>query len=252
MMTKKFILSLVFLVCTSVLSVNGESVVPLLKVGDIAPTFMLPSIDNKRISLRDYCGQLRQSWKNAKQHIVIVSFMASYCVPCRREIPLLEAFAKEAGDDVMIMYISIDTLDRAALMPFVKKMNMQQTVLLDRYGSIMKKYGVQKLPSLFILNREGALCYQNLDGLPESIDLIELLKREVAVIRKTAIINEGAVPPPSNAPLTMHVKLNVMSSLFAGKSISDICSEVGVTADEIGIIKIEIDSAMRAKWGFKD
>jgi thiol-disulfide isomerase/thioredoxin len=252
MMVKTFVLYVALLLGVIAPSVNGESVVPLIKIGDIAPTFMLPSMDDKRISLRDYCGQLRQSWKNAKQHIVIVSFMASYCVPCRREIPLLEAFAKDAGDDVKVIYISVDTLDRSALMPFVKKMNIQQTVLLDRYGSIMKKYGVQKLPSLFILNHDGALCYQNLDGLPESVDLIDLLKKEVAAIRKAATVSEGTVPPPSKAPLTMHVKLNVMSSLFAGKSISDICNEVGVTADEIAVIKNEIDSVMRSKWGFKD
>ncbi|MBL8029400.1 MAG: TlpA family protein disulfide reductase, partial [Fibrobacteres bacterium] len=154
MATRFLLKTLLSLALTATPSLS-ENLVPLLKVGDVAPTFMLPSVDDKRISLRDYCGQLRQSWKNGKQHIVIVSFMASYCVPCRREIPLLEAFAKEAGDDVKVIYISVDTLDRTALAPFVKSMNIQQPVLLDRYGSIMKKYGVQKLPSLFILNREG-------------------------------------------------------------------------------------------------
>ncbi|MBL8025804.1 MAG: hypothetical protein JNL74_05305, partial [Fibrobacteres bacterium] len=102
------------------------------------------------------------------------------------------------------------------------------------------------------LNREGVLCYQNLDGLPENIDFKALLKKEVSVVRNAAAVSEGAVPAPAKAPLTMQVKLNVLTSLFAGKTAQDIIKESGVSAEEIELIKNEIESSMKTKWGFKD
>ncbi len=224
--------------------INADKVIPVLKDGEITPTFMLPNIDDKRVSLRDYCGPLRQSWKNSKQHIVIISFMASYCVPCRKEIPFIEAYAKEKDDDVKIFYISVDTIGKTDLMPFISSTGIKQEFLLDRYGSVMKKYGVQKLPSLFILNKEGALCYQNLDGLPDDGNIVSLLKNEVAKIRN-AVKNEII-------PLTMHAKYTVMSMLLSGKPVNEIAEETGVTSLEIDEIKAEITVHMKTKWGFKE
>ena len=156
----KFKFILVSLILCAAISAPAEKVTPILKEGDAAPTFMLPTLDDKRVSLRDHCGVIRNQWKNTKRSIVIVSFMASYCVPCRHEIPQLEAYAKTAEEDVKVIFISIDTVGKEQLDPFVQKMNITQTLLLDRYGSIMKKYGVQKLPSLFIIDKEGNLRFQ--------------------------------------------------------------------------------------------
>src|SRR3989339_303048 len=106
----------------------GEQVLPLLKEGESTPVFMLPSLNGERVSLRDYCGQLRNPWKNKNKHITILSFMASYCVPCRHEIPQLEAFAAEAPSDVRVVFISVDTLSNEEIASFVKNMDMKSAL----------------------------------------------------------------------------------------------------------------------------
>ncbi len=225
------------------LKANSENIVPLIKEGDPAPTFMLPTLDDKRVSLRDYCGVIRNQWKNNKRYIVIVSFMASYCVPCRHEIPLLEAYAKTAEEDVKVIFISVDTIGAEQLAPFVQKMNITQTLLVDRYGGIMKKYGVQKLPSLFIIDKDGYLRFQNLNGLPADVDLKEMLSKKVAQIRAQSAASANIV-----TAIPVDKKKAILKSILSSKSAEEIAREQGLTQEDAGRVKDEIDVIVKERW----
>jgi len=237
---KAFVM-LFLLVCA--MAAQAEKVTALLKEGDAAPTFMLPTLDDKRVSLRDYCGVIRNQWKNTKRYIMIVSFMASYCVPCRHEIPQLEAYAKEAGEDVKVIFISVDTVGKEQMQPFVDKMNITQTLLLDRYGSIMKKYGVQKLPSLFIIDKDGNLRFQNLDGLPPDADLKEVLKAKVTAVRSLPVAATAAT-----TAVPTDKKKAILKSVLTAKSAEDLARDNGLTPEEAGRVKDEIESIVKERW----
>jgi len=241
-MKHRIVLLWILLVCTFS---PAEKVVPLLSEGDISPSFMLPTLDDKRLSLRDYCGPLRTAWKNQKRHIVIISFMASYCVPCRHEIPQLEAYARTRDEDVQVLFISVDTLAREELIPFADQMKMACPVLLDRYGQVMKKYGVQKLPSLFILDKEGIVRYQNLNGFSANTNLAALLSSEISKIRTNP---NTAASLPKAGPITAATKKLVLESFLSGKPQNIIQQESGLSADEIGTLRQEIQQMCNEHW----
>ncbi|OGJ89469.1 MAG: hypothetical protein A2487_12685 [Candidatus Raymondbacteria bacterium RifOxyC12_full_50_8] len=217
---------------------GAEKIVPIIENGTAAPIFMLPSVDGKRVSLRDYCGVLRNQWKNAEKQIVVLSFCASYCVPCRREIPQLEAFAQTAPKDVKVVFISVDSLGEQAAAPFQKEMNMKQTLLVDRYGQVMKKYGVKKLPSLFIIDKDGNMQFQSLNGFPEGLDLAKALAEKIEEIRKQDGSTVSA-PQPVAQPSARDRKIQALTLLFAGKNGEEILRETGLSPAEYEAIKKE-------------
>ena len=243
-----FILSALLGLFTGAL--HAEKVMSVLKENEAAPVFMLPSLDGERVSLRDFCGQLRNPWKTKLKHIIVLSFMASYCVPCRHEIPQLEAFAKEAPEDVKVIYVTVDTISNEAIAAFIKKMNKQQMVLSDRYGNVMKKYGVQKLPSLFILDKEGNLFFQSLDGLPQEVDLKEALNKKIEALR--TLERGGARPPanPSIIEVPAEKKVAAAQGLLSGKPFGDIARELNLSPAELESLKSEIITTIREneKW----
>lgn len=230
------------------LPASPEKIVPILKEGEAAPVFMLPSLDGERVSLRDYCGQLRNPWKTKVKKIVILSFMASYCVPCKHEIPQLEAYAKEAPEDVKVVFISVDTISNELIQDFADKMGMKQTVLSDRYGNVMKKYGVQKLPSLFVLDREGNLFFQSLNGLPPDMDLKDALKKKVEAVRQA---ERGTVKPSARSMVEIpkEKKIAALQGLIGGKPASEVCRELALTPEEMETLRTEANTILREAWG---
>jgi thiol-disulfide isomerase/thioredoxin len=62
-----------------------------LKVGNLAPSFVMRDLfTDSAIFMRDFTGKtLRDSWKNKNRYVVVLSFLATWCEPCKIEIPLL-------------------------------------------------------------------------------------------------------------------------------------------------------------------
>ena len=217
---------------------SAEKTMPIIENGAVAPIFMLPDTDGKRISLRDYCGELRDIRKQgAEKKIVVLSFCASYCIPCRREIPQLESYAKRAPKDVKIIFISVDSLVEQGVLPFVKELNIQQTMLIDRYMLVMKKYGVKKLPSLFIIDKDGTIQFQSLDGFPEGLDLGKALTEKIEEIRQRK--TTAAVPVAAGTAIPKEKKLKAIDLLLSRNSLDNIIRETGLSAQEIETVKKE-------------
>jgi len=127
-------------------------------IGDEAPTFSLPDLEQNYVSLRDYCGEkLRKPWINKEKHVVLVSFFATWCKPCMAEIPHLERLAKEyAGKNVKLFLIDVGE-DLQKVSDFVSSKNIELPVLIDRYQTVAEKYDALTLPRLFIIDKEGVI-----------------------------------------------------------------------------------------------
>ena len=155
---KYFVLLIIVTVSIQTGNALGSGNEDSLKVGDLAPTFSLPDLDNQYIFLRDICGQeLRKPWINKTKHIVILSFFATWCGPCKQEIPYLEKLMMQYKDKLVKFYLIDVGEDPSTVKPFIEKSKIKIQVLIDRYMQTAKKYGAQSLPRLVVIDKNGAI-----------------------------------------------------------------------------------------------
>lgn len=112
-----------------------------------APEFTLPQLDGLSVSLSELRGR-----------VVIMEFWATYCGPCRFSLPSLEVIYKkhrERGVTVLL----INEGETAKLARAWAAKRFTAPILLDAQGIVGRRYGVQGLPRLFIINQGGALVY---------------------------------------------------------------------------------------------
>lgn len=128
-----------------------------IKVGEEAPTFYLRTLTGEDFYLRDYSGEkLRQPWKHKDKYTVILSFFATWCVPCQLEIPILHQWVKEQSDSSLKVLL-IDVAEKQnEVAPFIKKKGYTLPVLLDVYNMVAdKQFGIKSLPHLVIIDPNG-------------------------------------------------------------------------------------------------
>ena len=143
---------------------NVKPEITQLKVGDIAPKFALRTLDGKYEMLTRWSGeQLSRPASQPTRHIVLVSFFATWCQPCMKELPLLEnLWQKYQKDEVRIFLIDITDATRSVAQyadapkpgPFLKERGLTMPLLLDTYGKAMETYVPDRvLPRLFVLDK---------------------------------------------------------------------------------------------------
>lgn len=141
--------------------------------GDEAPTFFLRDASGGEFFLSSHVGKSTAATSRG----VIINFFASYCAPCREELPVLNMLAPEfekAGLKVVIVGYKED-FDR--ILPMLSELKVDRpTVLSDKYGKIGEKYGVRFLPATFIVGRDGVVRDVIRGALP---DIGEALKDKV-------------------------------------------------------------------------
>lgn len=120
-------------------------------VNKAAPPFALPSLDGRTISLADYHG---------KQNLV-VSFWASWCGPCRLEMPVLRAFyEKHHNDSNSFEFLAISIDDSAApARAFATSSKIPFPVLLDISKQTADAYHVDGIPTLFVIDKSGKVIF---------------------------------------------------------------------------------------------
>jgi cytochrome c biogenesis protein CcmG, thiol:disulfide interchange protein DsbE len=174
---RKFVfLTLLFL---SIINTHLLAQENILKINQPAPTFVLKSLENKYVYLRDFCGELRPPTKNKKQHVVIVSFFASWCKPCLKEIvELKKILANFCNTNLKLFLIDLKE-NKSVVDKFVRQYNLPGTVLLDKYGVAAKKYGVTTLPRLFVINKNGLLVWKTKGYQTNLVDEITIVLKKV-------------------------------------------------------------------------
>ncbi|MBA2485591.1 MAG: TlpA family protein disulfide reductase [Nitrospira sp.] len=120
---------------------------PLL-VGKVAPDFQLPDLNDKQLRLSDYRGK-----------VVFLNFWATWCKPCREEMPSMEVLYKNfEKDGLVILAISIDRVTTTKeIPPFVKGLNLTFPVLIDSWGQTDKRYKLMGVPETYIIDQQGIL-----------------------------------------------------------------------------------------------
>ncbi len=136
----------------------------LAHVGGDAPSFRLPAFNpdpksNGFVALDTFVGADRD---DDKAKLLVLSFMASYCKPCKKEMPYLQQlYAKYQDKGLRVLMVSVDT-DEAnfpIIQDLIKANNVTFPILKDRYNLVARRYLGSKtpLPSLFIVNPNGSV-----------------------------------------------------------------------------------------------
>ena len=94
--------------------------------------------------------------------VVVIDFWASWCVPCRRSFPWLNAMhAKYAGDGLVIIGVNVDS-ERAEATRFLAEYPADFQIYFDSEGRYAAEYGVEAMPSSFVIGRDGQVRARHL------------------------------------------------------------------------------------------
>jgi peroxiredoxin len=119
-------------------------------VNKAAPDFSLETLGGSHVSLADFRGKK-----------VVISFWASWCGPCRLEMPELRAFYNRYhGNSGKFEFLAISIDDnKADAAGFVGEEKLPFPVLLDPTSTIARAYGVGGIPTLFVVNETGKVVF---------------------------------------------------------------------------------------------
>ena len=115
-----------------------------------APAFALRSLDGDVVSLDDYRGQ-----------VVLVNFWASWCPPCRVEMPGFERVYRQRRDEgFVILGIATDTHAEGAIREFIAEHDITYPILLADRAVIQEYGGIRALPESFLVDRDGRIRHR--------------------------------------------------------------------------------------------
>jgi peroxiredoxin len=143
----------------------GESLTPL-PGGKPAPDFELVDTDGKLHRLSDYRGKT-----------VILNFWATWCPPCREEIPSMNrAWRQLAKEDVVMLAVNMGE-DEDTIFVFTADYPAEFPLLLDRDGSVIAQWPVKGLPTTYIIAPDGSIAYRAIGGRNwDDSDIMDILR----------------------------------------------------------------------------
>ena len=121
---------------------------PAVAAGDKAANFKLEALDGSTVSLDQLRGK-----------VVFLNIWATWCGPCREEMPSMETLYDElrTNRDFVMLAVSQDTKGRIVVAPYVEKNGYHFKVLLDPENKVGEAYEVSGVPETFIIDRGGRI-----------------------------------------------------------------------------------------------
>ncbi|AOH54823.1 alkyl hydroperoxide reductase [Peribacillus muralis] len=126
-----------------------------LKIGAKAPNFSLKTLDGKQVELADYKGKK-----------VMLNFWATWCPPCKKEMPDMELYTKQAGDDVIVLAVNIDPEND--VQAFVKENGITFTIPLDSNSAknpVNEQYKVLSIPTTYFIDKKGEIRHKVISAM---------------------------------------------------------------------------------------
>ena len=115
-------------------------------LGELAPQFELRNVDGQGVRLSDFRGK-----------VVWINFWATWCGPCRRELPDIARLAAEfGGDDLVVLAVNQEQSATVAR-DFWEELGLDLPILLDSGREVSDQYRLRGLPDNFFIDREGVL-----------------------------------------------------------------------------------------------
>ena len=121
--------------------------VKVAELGDAAPGFQLEDTAGNKVSLEDLRGK-----------VVLVNFWATWCPPCRAEMPSMDKLNEAmAGEDFVMLAINVEENGRTSVPEFLNKTPHAFPILYDDRGVVQELYGVYRFPESFVIRKDGII-----------------------------------------------------------------------------------------------
>jgi peroxiredoxin len=147
------------------LVISGAETLHAQAADNRAPSFSLPDAEGRFVGLDDFRGR-----------IVVLNFWATWCAPCRHEMPAFVRLQSRYPDRVSFVGVSVDEKGWSVINPFVREIGVNYTILLDQDSATLERYGdPSALPATFLIDEEGTLRVI-IQGMVSEADLDEILK----------------------------------------------------------------------------
>ncbi|GAA0430390.1 redoxin domain-containing protein [Lentibacillus halophilus] len=122
-----------------------------LQIGKKAPDFELQTLQGEKVSLTDYRGQR-----------VLVNFWASWCAPCRAEMPDMQKFYE--NKDIEILAVNLTTAENSEsdVVDFVDEYGLTFPIPMDKNSNVANTYQIKPIPTSYMIDSEGRIQYKQL------------------------------------------------------------------------------------------
>jgi peroxiredoxin len=140
-----------------------------IKSGKKAPNFRLEDLKGKKSELKHFIGK-----------VVFLNFWATWCGPCKEEMPSIEAlYQKFKGKDFVFLAISVDYEGKNSVKEFIEKKHYTFPVLLDPKCKVFDLYEVKGIPTTILIDKNGSIVGKTTGprdwNSPEAISLLNSL-----------------------------------------------------------------------------
>ncbi|MDD2500878.1 MAG: TlpA disulfide reductase family protein [Geobacter sp.] len=136
-----------------------------------APEISVVSLDNQQLTLASLKGK-----------VVLLNFWATWCPPCREEIPsMMKLNTIMAGKPFQMVCVSVDEGGKKAVEEFFKNSGFSLPAYTDPSGQVAKTYGITGVPETFVIDKNGVIVKKVIGGLdwnsPEVLSFLEGLMK---------------------------------------------------------------------------
>jgi peroxiredoxin len=154
---KRLAASLILVVLVAACSESGAAAPQGVNTGNVARDFTLETVEGNSVSLKDHRGQ-----------VVLINFWATWCPPCRAEIPDLQStYLERREDGFVVLGVNVEE-PLAEVQQFMDEMEMTYPVLLDEGGQVLQTYRANGLPMSVIVDSEGVIQVRHVGYLTAS------------------------------------------------------------------------------------
>lgn len=139
-------------------------------IGSEAPGFELQNLSGEKVTLEQFSGK-----------VVLLNFWATWCPPCRKEIPdLIEMYSENKDDGLEIVGITLNSGPPRKIQEFVDKNNINYHILTngrDKTAGLAKKYdNITGVPTTFIIDKNGIVQHKWVGPRPKEKFMEEISK----------------------------------------------------------------------------
>ena len=136
---------------------NSYGAPALAQKGGTVTDFTIESLGGFPVSLNDYEGQ-----------VIVMNFWATWCPPCRAEMPDINNFYEAYRDEGLVVLAINEEEPAETVRPFIQANNFTFPVLLDSEGRVAQQYSTRSYPTTFVIDRNGVIQHVQTGQISEA------------------------------------------------------------------------------------